>query len=446
MGRGWLRSVRRLLTPGLTAGLTLSLVAAGSPTIAASAVKVVDRPPTSTVTGAATHTDALRDLAYAGGRLYTLDDDTVRVFAPGASGNAVPQRTIDVDVPDGQHGWAIAVGTDGTTWVLTSDDDLTSSTVLRYEAGASGAAVPTTVDNTELGLVSPLDIAERPTGFALLDNDSNSIRFLQLPAGGDAVEVGGIEAGSGTQTQIFGPSSIETAPDGRLVVTGQDWVSVFAAGAEGDVAPLQYVQGAATRIGITLGAGLDSRGNLYVGSADSWSVGAHPRVLRFAPGATGDVAPATVLTGTRTGLTLPYVETLPAGGVVLANFDPSAGYLEGPVATYRPLGPYAAPARPTGLKVTGKKQKRRVTWQPAAVDADVPVTGYTVRATCVWKSTKGKKNKKSRIVRVLNLRASVRTAVVKVPKARRVSCTVAVVARNEVGSSPAASTRFVVRR
>ncbi|MFC6345263.1 hypothetical protein ACFP8W_24985, partial [Nocardioides hankookensis] len=234
------------------------------------ATKTVDRGPTSTVVGAKTGLAGSRDLAYAGGRLYALDDAAVRVFAPGASGNATPQRTIDLDLPSGQHSWSIAVGDDGTTYVLTSNDELTSSTIFIYAAGASGAAGHVSVVNGVLGLMSPIDIAERDGGFAVLDNDSNAIFFYSQSGGGAPVEVGGIDAGSGTQTQIFGPSTIDTAPDGRLVVRGADWVSVFAADADGDVFTTQYLQGVQTMIGVPLGAGLDTRGDLYLATADAY--------------------------------------------------------------------------------------------------------------------------------------------------------------------------------
>lgn len=429
--------MRRLLTAALTTSLATALAVVSAPA-ATAATRTVDRGPSSSLTGA--HVVGVRDLAVAGGRTYLLTADTVKVFAAGASGAAAPQRTIDVDPDPGQEGRAIAVGRDGTIFVLTTTPDLGESWIGRFDTSATGS---TWADNVAFGLDSPLDLAERPDGsIAVLDNDSNTIAFFGFPQFGQPQPRGRIEAGSNTRTRIFGPSAIDTAPDGRLVVTGTDWVSVFAANATGDVAPQQYLQGARTRIGIPLGAGLDARGNLYVGSADSWESGRNSRVLRFDRGATGDVSPATVLAGARSGLSRPYVETLPAGGFVRANFDAASGIFAGPVSSYRALGPYVAPAAPTGLKATGKARaaKRALTWRPAVADADVPVTSYAVQVTC--KPT----GKKTKVVLTRTLPASTRKVVVTLGKVRKGSCTATLSARNAVGTSAIARTRFTVRR
>lgn len=442
--------MRRLLTLALSTSLAVTGLASAS---AAAATKVVDRPPTSAVSGA--QVGAIHDLAYAGGRLYTLDADTVRVFAPGAAGDAVPQRTVPVDPEPGQQGRALAVGADGTIFVLASSEDGLASTVYRFEANGAGS---TSFDNAYVDLVSPIDIAERPGGIALLDNDSNAVFFYGFAQNGQPTPAGGIDAGSNTQTQIFGPAAIDTAPDGRLVVSGQDWVSVFAASANGDVAPQQRLQGPSTQIGITLGAGLDAQGNLYVGSADSWAAHTRPRVLRFSPSATGDVAPLAVLGGAQTALSLPFVEVAPTGDVLVVDADIEAGHLTGPVRTYRAFGgPYAVPASPAALRVSGKAKaaKRTLAWGGATVDADVPVTGQRVTVTCKVAPQakpkgkgKGAKKPKARTKVVLRqeLAAATRSVTVRLGKVRKARCSVVLTARNEVGTSAAATSRFTVRR
>ncbi|KQW47256.1 hypothetical protein ASC77_12275 [Nocardioides sp. Root1257] len=429
--------MRRLLCSALLSTALLTTVLAAAPA-ATGATKTVDRGPTTMLGGAKAGLAGGRDLAYAGGRLYTLDDATVRVFAPGASGNTAPQRTIDLDLPSGQHSWSIAVGDDGTTYVLTSNDALTSSTILVYAAGASGAAGHLSIGNGSLGLMSPIDIAERDGGFALLDNDSNAIFFYAQSGMGAPVAVGGIDAGSSTQTQIFGPSTIDTAPDGRLVVRGADWVSVFAADAQGDVAPTQYLQGDQTMIGVPLGAGLDTRGDLYLATVDAYGADpGNPRVLRFDPGATGNVAPAGVLAGARTGLGLPYLEVLPSGSIAVASFETTTYTFDGAIRFFRPLGPYAAPGRPTKLTASGKKAapRRTVTWKPAAADSDVPVTAYAVKVTC-----------RGKVKLDRTLPAKTRSVTVRLGTFRRGACVATVRASNEVGSGAVAKARFAVRR
>jgi hypothetical protein len=87
-------------------------------------------------------------------------------------------------------------------------------------------------------------------------------------------------------------------------------VSVYAAGANGDVAPMRSVKGSKTGLIGPVGIALDARQNVYV--ADSGGNG----VLVYAAGGNGNVPPSRTISGSHTGLNNPL-------GIVLdgANGD-----------------------------------------------------------------------------------------------------------------------------
>jgi len=165
-------------------------------------------------------------------------------------------------------------------------------------------------------------------------------------------------------------------------------------------------------------------------------------VLASAPAATAatktvDRGPTTTLAGARTGLGLPYLDVLPSGSVAVASFETATYTFDGAIRFFRPLGPYAAPGKPTKLSATGRKTapRRTVTWKPASADADVPVTAYAVKVTC-----------RGRVKLDQTLPARTRSATVRLGAFRRGACVATVRASNEVGSGAVAKTRFAVRR
>jgi sugar lactone lactonase YvrE len=76
-------------------------------------------------------------------------------------------------------------------------------------------------------------------------------------------------------------------------------VEVFAAGANGNVAPIETIAGAKTKLSQPNGLALDGTGNIYV--ADY----AHKSVTAYAAGATGNARPLYLLKGKMTTLYLP---------------------------------------------------------------------------------------------------------------------------------------------
>jgi sugar lactone lactonase YvrE len=138
------------------------------------------------------------------GNLYVVQDpgtqspDSVAVYSPGASGNAVPIRTITGSNTGMSGAYFDAVDSSGRLYVANA---FGNGSVTVYAAGANGNAAPiATIAGTNTGLFNAA-----PEGIAV---DSNGLIYVTT-AGGNAI-------------------------------------LVFAANANGNVAPLRTIAGANT--------------------------------------------------------------------------------------------------------------------------------------------------------------------------------------------------------
>ncbi|MBV8172778.1 MAG: hypothetical protein JO219_12700 [Candidatus Eremiobacteraeota bacterium] len=83
---------------------------------------------------------------------------------------------------------------------------------------------------------------------------------------------------------------------------GNNSISVFPAGSNGNVAPTSTISGAATLINEPYYLAVDRSGNIW---SSNWSGGGAGSITMYAPGATGNTAPTVDLTGAATLLTGP---------------------------------------------------------------------------------------------------------------------------------------------
>lgn len=285
--------------------------------------------------------------------LYVADMGSNRIFCfeIGANGRvtSTPWRTIDGfnnSITGLVNPFDLAVTDAGEIWVANLGGQPGGSqntpSVTIYDAAASGVAAPTFVIRPSLVgplFVSPIAVAWRESAdtFLLIDHPrakilectkaqdaTGSIVELGMPAG---LAVGGsgklfvsdqtpghhaILMGTlqihvfeqtlpsrieGPLTQLNNPAHIAVDPQERVYVVNrgslnpyvQDAsIAVFAANVNGDVAPVQYIYGANSELIDPYGIAVDTTGRIFVTTAR--------RVLVFAPGATGNVAPAQKLT------------------------------------------------------------------------------------------------------------------------------------------------------
>ncbi len=215
--------------------------------------------PVASIVGSNTRLSQPRGLALdQGGRLYVSNtaSDSILIFQGGATGNVGPVAVIGGSNSGLQAPEGIALDIRGRLYVASAFN----STITVFGAGASGNARPTdTIAGGNTGLDAPMGVALDPGGRIYVAN-----------------------YGTGTAN----PS-----------------VTVYAAGARGNATPIATIKGANTLLDQPIGIALDAAGRIYVASSGTTS--AQYRITVYAAGATGDVAPVVTISGSRTGLSVP---------------------------------------------------------------------------------------------------------------------------------------------
>jgi hypothetical protein len=129
---------------------------------------------------------------------------------------------------------------------------------------------------------------------------------------------------AGSKTALYGPQGIAIDPvNGEIYVsnepTGSDpatvsseegSISIYARGSKGNVSPVGIIHASATQLGNPYGLTLDGAGNIYVASDVSGSE--NDSVAVYAAGSTGNVAPTRIIQGNLTELDLPSQVALDA--------------------------------------------------------------------------------------------------------------------------------------
>lgn len=190
---------------------------------------------------------------------------------------------------------------------------ITNVTVYRATAGRKAAPVQT-ISGNATGLKSPFGIAVNSDREIFVANScffscGGSITVYATGANGNVAPIRTIE---GSSTGLSNPGGI--ALDGRLIyvtnITGNS-VTVYPAGAHGNMAPVRTLIGLNTGIHSPTGIALDTAGKMYVvNSACPGSFNGNITV--YAARANGDAKPLRTLQGSKTKLACP-------SGIALAN-------------------------------------------------------------------------------------------------------------------------------
>jgi uncharacterized protein YjiK len=218
---------------------------------------VGDVPPVASIVGGNTGLTQPRGLALdESGRLYVANAASILIFANGATGNVPPLGTIT----GANTGLSGPAGLDfdfrGRLFVANSGNH----SVTVYAAGATGNTSPVdTIGGPNTGLNVPSGVAVDGTGQLYVAN-------------------------SGT-----GASSSS--------------ITVYESGARGNATPIATIRGDSTGLDQPKGVALDPGGRIYV--VNSATVSFQFRITVYAPGANGNVAPVATIAGNQTGLTAP---------------------------------------------------------------------------------------------------------------------------------------------
>ena len=109
----------------------------------------------------------------------------------------------------------------------------------------------------------------------------------------------------------------------------QGSVTVYGSGATGNAAPVQYIHGSKTKLIEAWGLAVDPERNIYVANPGGGYKG-RGSVVVFAAGADGNVAPKQIITGPATGLLFPFwVAVSPITGEIYVETEGSGCYIDG---------------------------------------------------------------------------------------------------------------------
>ncbi len=296
--------------------------------------------PTARIKGAATGLDVPTSIALdSSGEIYVLNNgsvrnsETVEVFAPGSRGNVAPIARIAGADTGLRSVNKIAVDSARNIYVAIEVVDIFSvpAGILIYPSGSNGNVRPrVTIGGADSEIQNPYGIAVGSNGnlFVAESFTHDMGRVLVFPAGskGNAKPSVAIE---GPDTGLYAPTAVALDSNGNLYVANNEGrnrrnlgsggsITVFkldrdgrptsAAGLDGPT-PAARIIGPKTGLmndsyASIPGIAIDSSKNIYI----TLQGGRHNeinKVILFAAGSDGDVAPRAVISGHNTMLSGP---------------------------------------------------------------------------------------------------------------------------------------------
>lgn len=293
-------------------------------------------------------------------------NSSIAVYARTASGNVAPLRTIvgaatGLNTPEG-----LAVDTVNNELAVAN---LGGTSVTIYARTASGNVTPLrTIVGAATGLSAPVFLALDTVNneLAIANAGATSVTVYARTANGNAAPLRTL---SGAATSLNFPEgvAIDTVNNELFAVNGANSasgnsVTVYPRTASGNVAPLRKISGASTGICGPFGMAVDAVNN-ELAVANSNSCG--NSVVVFARTANGNVAPLRTVAGAATGISVPAsVAITTAGGgptapAITNGPPPATGTLGSPFNfTYTASGTtpitfsVTSGALPTGLALS----------------------------------------------------------------------------------------------
>jgi hypothetical protein len=255
--------------------------------------------------------DAGRDIYVANSSGGGSKDVSVTVYAAGANGDVAPIRTIAGSNTGLVSPSRIALDTSGKLYVTNlATFPIKHDSVTVYAAGANGNVAPIqTIAGSNTGLKTPFGIALDASGNIYVTNSLSTVRkydSVTVYAAGANGNVEPIRSIGGAHTGVDGPAGITVGVNGKVYVANDGVgfgcahksVTVYAAGAHGDVPPVQKICGKLTGIGEPAGVALDATAHIYV-------LNEKGRVVVFPADANGDLPPMRTISGSRTAIFAP---------------------------------------------------------------------------------------------------------------------------------------------
>lgn len=306
-------------------------------------------------------------------------NNSVTVYARTASGNTAPLRTIT--------GAATGLNTPvGLALDLVNNElavvNLLGNSVTVYARTANGNVAPVrTLAGAATGMNFPTSAAIDTANneLAVVNASGSSVTVYARTASGNAAPLRTI---TGAATSLSFPEglALDTVNNELIVVNGSNSasgnsVTVYARTANGNVAPLRKISGAATGICGPFGAAVDTVNN-EIAVANTNSCG--NSVVVFNRTANGNVAPLRTLAGASSGISTPSFVAITTGAAPpvapsFTNGPPASGAVGSPFNfTYTASG-----TAPITFTVTSGALPPSLVLSSAGVISGTPTTAGT---------------------------------------------------------------------
>jgi hypothetical protein len=259
-----------------------------------------DVAPSSTIGGNLTNLSSAGGLAIDSTHaFYVATPLAILVFAPGATGNVAPARTIagPSALPSTDSFASVAVAPDGTIFAASqATSNPQNPKILVFAPGANGNVAPIrTITGPTTTMQAVLSVSYFFTGIGVADA-TQKVLFFSTNADGDVAPKRTLNGGAGIVTG----STFDRI--GSLFLSRYEFSSstvlAYVAGAQMNATPLLAITGPTTKLTAADGVAVDESNNVFVTNADPSGAS----VLVFDSLATGDVAPIRTISGSTTTL------------------------------------------------------------------------------------------------------------------------------------------------
>ncbi len=231
----------------------------------------------------------------ASGRLYVTNSgtNTVTVYAANSNGNVPPIAVIGGSNTGLENPEAIAVDASGKIYVVSAS---------KYPRGIITVYPPL---GTSTGILNEAPIAVIAGAKTLLKSPNG----IALDAKGNLYVANGL-----------GGPVVRHQPSDRGRIT------VYAAGSNGNVAPITTISGALTGLAFPTAIALDANGDIYVANAETANTKRYlASITVYAAGTTGNTPSVATITGSNTGLIYSSNIALDSSGNLYASGVTSDG-------------------------------------------------------------------------------------------------------------------------
>jgi DNA-binding beta-propeller fold protein YncE len=240
--------------------------------------------------------------------------DTVTVYARTANGNTAPLRTISGAATGLSTPRGLAVDTVNNELAVANAGSGGNGSITVYPLAANGNVAPlrtisfATVSNNTIGLA--LDAVNNEF-FVAIGSPTNSVLVFARTANGNVAPLRTISGAATGLNNPFGVAVDIVNNEVAVANNGGNSVTVYARTANGNVAPLRTISGAATGLSGPLGLAVDTVNNEL---AVVNPIIGNSSVTVYARTANGNVAPLRTLQGAATGFNIPIFVGITTGG------------------------------------------------------------------------------------------------------------------------------------